>query len=537
VSAKSPPASVRLPTILVVLALVVATGFIALRSYARTSNADPVPTAVAMAMTEEPATATPAPIETPIPVTEMPSPEPTDPAEDLATQPVSTPSRIPSRTATATATSIPTITPTSRPQLVPTLATLPVDQNPGVGEVPGVSTAIPTPVPTFEVPLGTTNILLLGSDTDLDQGAGRTDTMIILAINRDGPTASMVSIPRDLFVYIPGWTMNRINTVLSRNTSYPGGSIAQLRDTILYNFGVPIHYYAQVDFAGFQQAVDILGGVKVAVSCSLRDIWELKSPELDPLDIESWEWHTLEPGVYDMDGSLALWYARSRRTTTDFDRGRRQQQLLRAILNQAVDLNMLPQLPEFWNTYQETVKTDMDIGRMLQLATLAPGVRENGVQHLYIVGDQLQPWTIPESGAAVQLPVWSSMQETFQRLFLPPALNRASRPPITVEIISGTNNRDLSLLAADNLAWYGFLPVINDQEQAQQEQTTIEYFAQNTKGSFDWLLSWILDQATASIQLVPDTPYEYNYRVVLGSDYDPCRPQLYAPQAFLEQQQ
>lgn len=127
------------------------------------------------------------------------------------------------------------------------------------------------------------------------------------------------------------------------------------------------------------------------------------------------------------------------------------------------------------------------------------------------------------------------MQHTFRRLFLPPALNRASRPPITVEIINGTDNPDLPLLAADNLAWYGFAPVISSEDQLPQDQTTIEYYAQNLKGSFDWLLSWIVDKPANSIELVPDTPHEYDYRVVLGSDYDPCRPQLFAPQAFLEQ--
>ncbi len=354
--------------------------------------------------------------------------------------------------------------------------------------------------------------------------------MIIVAVNRDGPTASMVSLPRDLYVYVPGWTMNRINTALGHGSAvgYPGGAVAQLKDTILYNFGVPIHYYAQVDFEGFQQGVDIMGGVEVAVSCELRD-WRLKSPELDINEEDNWEMFTLAPGVHMMDGDLALWYARSRLTTSDFHRGRRQQQILRAMLDQAVDLNMVGQVPELWNTYQDTVKTDIDIGRLLQLASLAPSIRENGVQNLYIVGDQLQPWREPTTDSAVQLPVWENMQNTFARLFIPPTLNRASRPPITVEIINTTGNPDMAYLAADNLAWYGFVPVINEEEQSVESTTTMEYFAQNFKGSFDWILAWIFGKTTSQIELVPDTPYEYNYRVILGTDYDPCVDQLRAP--------
>jgi LCP family protein required for cell wall assembly len=378
--------------------------------------------------------------------------------------------------------------------------------------------------------LGTTNILLLGSDIDLDEGVGRTDSMIIVAINRDGPTASMVSLPRDLYVYVPGWTMNRINTALGHGSAvgYPGGAVAQLKDTILYNFGVPIHYYAQVDFEGFQQGVDIMGGVEIAVSCELRD-WRLISPDLDPEEEDSWEMFTLAPGIHMMDGEMALWYARSRLTTSDFHRGRRQQQLLRAMLNQGVDLNMVGQVPELWNTYQDTVKSDLDIGRVLQLASLAPSSRENGVQNLYLVGDQLQPWREPITDSAVQLPVWENMQNTFARLFIPPTLNRASRPPITVEIVNATGDPELALLAADNLAWYGFVPIINETEQPETETTTMEYFAQNLKGSFDWLLAWIFKKGTNQVGLVTDTPYEYNYRVTLGTDYDPCLNQLTAP--------
>ena len=421
-----------------------------------------------------------------------------------------------------------TVTPTSLPQPKPSLAF-----TPGSELIPE---SAPTPVATFEVPEAFTNILLLGSDTPLDNGTGRTDTIIIVAINHDGPTASMLSLPRDLYVYIPGWKLGRINTALTHGATinYPGGAVKQLTDTILYNFGIPIHYYAQVDFGGFMQAVDIIGGVEVAVSCKLED-WRLKSPDLDPNNEDNWELFTLEPGIYHMDGDLALWYARSRKSTSDFDRGRRQQQLLRMMLNDGVDLNLLPQAPNLWTTYKDTVRTDLDIGRLLQLATIAPAIRQNGIQHLYMVGDQLQPYVVPSTSAQVQIPIWEEVHETIRRLFLPPALNKAYRPPMTVEIINASGNPDLALLAADNLERYGFEPHINQSAAAGQRSTNIEYFAQNMKGSFDWLLSWVMAKKTADVQLVTDTTYPYNYLIVLGSEYDPCRPQLFAPQIFLDQ--
>jgi LCP family protein required for cell wall assembly len=498
--------------------------FLGVQNYVNRELLQPTPTYMASAVAIKPSfTATATPLN--LPDTRTPAPTK---SEALEQQQTSSPTGTSAPGSTPTTSVLPSPTPTSKPQLNHTFAITILDQTVN-GEL------VPTPVPTLDVPSGITNTMLLGSDIDLNQGIGRTDTIIIVSINQNGPTASMMSLPRDLYVYIPGWTMGRINTALSRGSSsgYPGGSIALLKDTILYNFGVPIHYYAQIDFEGFKQVVDLMDGVDVAVSCQVRDIWQLKLPSLDPSKLENWDWHTLERGVYTMDGDLALWYARSRRTSSDFDRGRRQQQLLRIMLNQAVDLNLLAEAPSLWNTYRETVRTDLDIGRMLQLGAYAPAVRANGIQHLYLVGDQLEPYIVPESGAQVQQPVWENMQYSFQRLFLPPALNRAARPPITVEVLNGTDNPDLPILAADNLAWYGFEPVISLEKIDEQSSTTIEYHGQNLKGSFDWLLSWIVDKEVEDVELVSDEASDFNYQVVLGADYDPCRPQLFAPQAFI----
>ncbi len=480
----------------------------------------PTTTPGSAAVVEDAATAT-ATAEPTDPAT--PSPAPTDTAADATPATTGTNTRRPTATPPPTATSRPTVTPTSLPQQAPTAA-LNITGSMREGE-PTPPTAIPSPVPVFELPDGTTNILLLGKDTNADgSGDARTDTMIVVSVNREMGTASMISLPRDLYVYLPNRIMSRLNTAVTL------GGIELLEQTILYNFGIPIHYYAQVDFEGFKRIVDLLGGVEMAVSCPLQD-WRLISPELDPTLEENWEQYRLEAGLHQMDGDLALWYARSRLTTNDFDRGRRQQQLLQAMLNQSVDLGLVARAPELWSAFSDVVETDMDIGRILQLATMAPEVRANGIQHLYLAG-KMQAWTVPESGANVQLPVWEGenmMQETFRRLFLPPALNRADRAPITVEIINASQWPAQGLLAADNLAWYGFAPVIGETREAQ-ETTEMTYFGQNFKGSYDWLFSWVMGKPMSAIQLV-DEDAPYNYRVVIGNDYNPCRPAFEAPQS------
>lgn len=467
--------------------------------------------------TSEPKTPTPEPPVSPtVAVTDTPA------AEIAAIDTATATARA---TARATATEEPTATPTSLPQVNPTAA-LNITGSMREGE-PTPPTAIPSPVPVFELPDGTTNILLLGKDVDVDQGGdGRTDTMIIVSVNSKTRTASMISLPRDLYVYMPNRIMSRLNTAVSL------GGVELLEQTILYNFGIPIHYYAQVDFAGFKRIVDLLGGVEMAVSCPLED-WRLISPELDPNLEENWERFKLEAGIHRMDGDLALWYARSRMTTTDFDRGRRQQQLLQGMLDQGIDLGLVAKAPELWATFSDVVKTDMDIGRILQLAAMAPDIRNNGIQHLYLAG-KLQAWSVPESGASVQLPIWEGenmMKDTFRRLFLPPALNRADRAPITVELINASQYPAQALLAADNLAWYGFAPVIGEPREPQ-DNTELTYFADNFKGSYDWLFSWVMGKPKSAIELSGEQAGT-NYRVIIGNDYNPCRPAFDAPQANL----
>jgi LCP family protein required for cell wall assembly len=323
--------------------------------------------------------------------------------------------------------------------------------------------------------------------------------------------------------------MTRINLALphGHGVNYPGGGGGLIKDTIEYNFGIPIDYYARIGFDGFQQVVDVLGGVEIVNNCPLTD-WRLIEPALDPEVEENWEQFTLEPGVHEMDGDLALWYVRSRRTTNDFERGQRQQQLLRAIFDKGLSLDLLPQLPQLWQTYQETIETDMDLPLLLELAALAPAVQENGMQHLALAGDSIRAWREP-GGAAVQLLQWSEAAPTLARVMQPPVLNRANRPPLVVEVV--TDDTIMYQQMAHNLAWYGFVPVWSQREEPLPARTRIEYFAPNFKESYDWLLSWLFHRQPEDILLQTETSNTTNYRVTLGADANPCLSQLEAPLA------
>jgi LCP family protein required for cell wall assembly len=389
-----------------------------------------------------------------------------------------------------------------------------------------------------------TNIVLAGNDVRWPQG-GRTDALLIVSINRETKQAAILSLPRDLYVYIPGWTMNRINLALphGHGVNYPGGGGGLLADTIKHNFGLSIDHYARLGFDSFSQAVDTLGGVEVVVNCPLTD-WRLISPELAPEIEENWEHFTLEPGIQEMDGDLALWYARSRRSTNDFDRGRRQQQLLGAILAKGVSLDLVDDVPELWQTLRGGIETDLSLPDLLALAALAPAANENGVQHLLLPAEAFQTWRVPVTGEAVQLPRWDAAQNTFESLVSTPTLNRGQRPPLEVEVV--TDDPILFRQAAENLSWQGLEATYRTSEEKAPAKTQVIYHGPTLKGSFHWLVAWLFGLEPDDVVLSPgpDTGSDtgpdarldtsFDYTVVLGPDYSPCLPDFLPPAEFFE---
>jgi polyisoprenyl-teichoic acid--peptidoglycan teichoic acid transferase len=452
----------------------------------------------------------------------------------LPASPTTTPTETATPTASATATSTPTPTPspTLTPSITPTPTATPIPPwHPFAGPDPGLATPetpIPSPVPVLSKPRHVTTIVLLGNDV-AEQRGGRTDSVMIVAINRETKTASLISIPRDLYVYIPGWTMQRVNLAMPRDfgPNSPAGRGQLIKDTLLYNLGIPIDYYVRIGFDAFITFVDAIGGIEVVVNCPLRD-WRLSEPGLDPHVEENWQQFTLEPGIHQMDGDLALWYARSRRTTSDFERGRRQQQLVRAALNRGVDRDLLPQVPALWEAFRASVETDLTLPAVLELAALAPAVRDNGVQHLNLTGDAVRSWRVPDSGASVQLLQWGAAEGIVAQLFHPPAVRRAQRGGIPVEVV--TNDAILYRQAAENLTWYGFQPRFIGSDEPTPEATHLAYYAQNLKASYDWLLAWLFHRNTGQILLAAEEPGDPPYyRVHLGHDYNPCLPQMLMP--------
>ena len=265
------------------------------------------------------------------------------------------------------------------------------------------------------------NILLLGIDRRGGKGWGyRTDTIIIVRVDPVNKTVGMMSIPRDLQVSIPGNGDDRINTanVYGYKYNYPGGGPALLKRTIESSFDIPIDYYVIVDFDGFKQIIDTLGGVDVNVPKALHDTMY---PDPRPGDPYAYKTVHFNAGWQHMDGARALEYARSRMSTSDFDRAKRQQSLLLAIREKALNLNLLPKLPTLTATMMDTVLTDMTLDEMIELARLAPQVDMGNLKQVVIQKPMVYGYR-REDGAAVQLPKWDLIRPVVDDLFKAPVV-------------------------------------------------------------------------------------------------------------------
>lgn len=484
-------------------------------------------------------------------------------ATSTALAPTLTPSITSTNTLTPTATDTPTVT--STPTRTPT-GTLPPTQTPTPTEtasptpVPastvrinsptpdpeqtGEPAPIPAMVPAIEVPRGVENIMLLGSDLRPDlHEANLTDTIIIVSINQREGTVNMLSIPRDLYVYVPGWEVVKINTVYGHGQAVgsEGGGPGLLARTLLYNFGIQVHHYALVDLSGFRSIVDLIGGIDVPVNCNYTG-FRLEQPALDQDDFDSyeayvdytdpesgnWEVHTLPIGVHHLDGYMALWYARFRKGSSDFERASRQQQVLRAILTQARDAGMVNvvRLPQLWNEYNDLVQTDMGLGNMLEMVPIATDLEPNEIGQ-YTIADLLVGYSPPtgvfagQAGYIVNPENPEFIQQRIEAAMGPPAQTviQLSSP---VEIRNGTEHERLDEVAADELAArFSMLTVPTGPavDAADLDKTVIYDYTGQQKTNQLVQIQRMLHVADVNVISQPDPNRTVDYVVVLGEDY------------------
>jgi LCP family protein required for cell wall assembly len=268
---------------------------------------------------------------------------------------------------------------------------------------PGEPTAaVPQPAPDVLTPppwdgSSRVSILVMGLDfRDWQAGEGppRTDTMILLTIDPVARSAAMLSIPRDLWVVIPGFDHNKINTAYQLGEAYkiPGGGPELARQTVESLLGVPIQYYAQVDFSAFVRFIDEINGVEIDVPEAIK---------VDLLGDGKETIKNIKPGRQVLPGELALAYVRARYTEGgDFDRARRQQLVIFGIRERLLDPQMLPVLlskaPALYQEISAGVNTNLGFEQAIQLGLLALDIPLDKIQRGVIGSEQVTFGKSPE---------------------------------------------------------------------------------------------------------------------------------------------
>jgi LCP family protein required for cell wall assembly len=372
-------------------------------------------------------------------------------------------------------------------------------------------------------------VLVLGIDERKQEtGPFRTDTMLLLTIDPASKTAGMLSIPRDLWVQIPAMdTDGKINTAhfLGDAYDYPGGGPALARVTVQENLGIPIDYTLRVNFDAFETVVNAIGGVEICVPETIDD------PEYPAYDNYGFDPLHIEAGCQQMNGALALKYARTRHSGTDFDRSKRQQQVLLAIRDKVVTENLLPQLvaqaPTLLDTLQAAVKTDLSLDQMIQLAKLATQIDPRNIKQATIDENMVVGYNTPtDPPQNVLVPIRDKIRALRDQFFnsVPSApaapIGTAPTPAAgaaRIRVENGTQINGLAARTRDRLAAQGF-NVVEIDSADRFDYTASQIISYQADSTVAEAVAQTLGLPAAAI-VTSTANSTIDLKVILGGDY------------------
>ncbi len=265
------------------------------------------------------------------------------------------------------------------------------------------ATAAPVIQPTLGAWEGNdrVNILLVGIDRRPGEAfVSRTDSMMVISVDPESESMSILSIPRDLYVQIPGYGQDRINTAVvygSREGDYLDGAALAMQ-TVSSNLGIPVQHFIMVDFGAFVRIIDLLEGVDVQVPYDINDsLYPDMDYGYDPLFIPA--------GLQHFDGQTALKYARTRHADSDFNRAYRQQQVLFAARSKALNMGigeMILRAPSLYREVESGIRTDLSLEQLVRLAKTVSDIPSDNTQSRVLDQDYVTSFRTP-AGASVQL--------------------------------------------------------------------------------------------------------------------------------------
>ncbi len=384
----------------------------------------------------------------------------------------------------------------------------------------------PTPVPWDKTRPVT--VLVMGLDysdqrATQDFGPPHTDTMILFSYDPMNDSVSMLSIPRDLWVNIPGYDYAKINTAyrIGEANQLPGGGPGLAVKTVESFLGVPINYYAQIDFSAFERFIDEIGGIKITVEEEMTIDPIGDSPKVK-----------LTPGRYTLNGELALAYARQRKTGQgDIDRSRRQMQVILAIRDRLLEFDQLPSLiakaPRLYSELSSGIRTNLSLNEVISIGSSAYNMPKENIKQAVIGYDQVYDGFSPD-GQSILIPIPDQIRLLRDEVFTaggplsPAAVSQdyktlAEAEGATISVQNGTYTSGIASSTAQWLRDNGLNVVEETNADGVYSITTIIIYDQtpNTAAYIRQLME--IDNAVIINSYQPDIAYDI--AVILGDDW------------------
>lgn len=379
---------------------------------------------------------------------------------------------------------------------------------------------------------GRVNVLLLGIGGGNHEGADLTDTMMLASIMPKTGRVALFSIPRDLLVPIDGYGWRKINNANAFGEAFQDGYGGEFtRKTVEQVFGVSIPYYVRVDFQGFADIVDILGGIPVTVDNGFTDY---KYPTLD----KKYQTVSFEAGPQTMDGQRALMYVRSRHSLnnnegSDFARSRRQQKVMTAVKEKMFSTTLFfrPQkVTEILKALKSNISTNMEVWQMLGLGNVLRKVDDRGIVSI-VFDDDVNGLLMSEmiDGAYVLRPrdsTFGTLQTKVQQVFaeFPDDDTRTIGKDSTVIIRNGTTLEGIGSKTAALLKRYEFTVTLVENARERSYQKTLVFdLSDKNKPQVKKFLADTLKGESIYDPYSPelDSVSGADFLVILGTDLPP----------------
>jgi LCP family protein required for cell wall assembly len=384
------------------------------------------------------------------------------------------------------------------------------------------------PPPEYWDGLSRVNILFIGVDHREwmeGQGPPLADTLILATYDPQSQSVGMLSIPRDLWVELPGLGYHKINQSfqLGEATGYSGGGPAMAMDTVEAFLAVPIHFYVMVDFEAFVRLIDEVGGVKINVPEEII---------VDPLGDNNTK--VLQPGIQTLPGEIALAYARSRNTPgSDFDRAERQQQVIMGVRDRIASFEILPSLiakaPSLYKDLSDEISTNLNVKQIFELAWDIQQIPQERI-HRRVISHEQVVLSVSYDGMSILLPIPDEILLARDEIF---STESESSAPVEAEAastadlvaaesasISVRNGTLVAGLAARTdyfLQSEGITALeITNADQLQNQTTIIDYTGKPNTTQY---LAELLETNPGNVYYQYDPESLYDIVIILGEDW------------------